>query len=163
MLRSILFMLAFLADTTVGQYPCEVCGAAGFAPTLDTKVYVGAQYWYCSEFVSRAADFAPDICSVAQAYALRDCGCHDYNLQPPPSPVVNLSTMCNICGGPNGSDLHAIDPSLANYNVGTGLGDTLTCGVVFQKGLAGDYQDDYVCHTVQESTRAICGCNGPSW
>lgn len=167
--RIILFSLAFLAQMTVGQYYCDVCGAPGFAPTLETKIYVGAQYWYCSEFVMRAFEFDPAVCSVVQAYAIRDCGCQDYFRQSPPAPFVTLTTMCNICGGPNGSDLHSINPGLENFLVGTGLGDipgyetTLTCGNIFRNGLAGHYQDPVICSRVQESTRAICGCDGLGW
>jgi hypothetical protein len=164
MLFSILFMLAFLAQRTLGA--CNVCGQPGFAPTLNTKIYVGAQYWYCSEFVSRSNEFDANTCAVVQSYALANCGCQNAYRSPPPPPPLNLGTMCNVCGGSNGSNLHSPPASMWNYNVGAvGLGITATCGFFFETAMQGAFgaPDSSSCHSLQESTRAICSCGGPGW
>lgn len=158
----ILFVLAFLAQTTVS---CDVCGAPEFAPTLvDPKIYVSDyEYWYCDELVWRANEFDSTTCGIVQAYAFANCGCQDFNRNPPPAPVVDLSVMCNICGGPNGSNLHHIDPSMWYYNVGSGsLGITATCGFFYETALQGAFQGSS-CSALQESTRASCWCGGPGW
>jgi hypothetical protein len=163
MLFSILFVLAFSTQRAVEA--CEVCGAAGYAPTVNaTKIDVGAQYWYCPELVSRSNEFNNDTCLIVQSLALKNCGCQNVNRNPLPAAPINLTTMCNICGGPNGSDLHAPKPAQWNANVGA-LGDTKTCGFFYQNALQGAFggQDNINCITLQESTRAICGCEGPGW
>ena len=164
MLFSILFVLTFLAQKTFGS--CEVCGQAGFAPTLNTQIYVGAQYWYCSEFVSRSNEFDADTCAIVQSYALASCGCQNAYRSPPPPAPVNLGNMCNICGGPNGSNLHSPAASKRNSNVGSNtLGITATCGYFYQTALQGAFggPDNANCRTLQEATRAICYCGGPGW
>ena len=164
MMLTVLFILTFLAQRTLGS--CEVCGAPGYYPTLNTKIYVGAQYWFCDEFVSRANEFDTNTCSIVQAYTLAQCGCQNANRSPPPASPLNLATMCNICGGPNGSDLYSPHSSKWNFNVGSGsLAVMATCGFFYETAKQGAFggPQDQNCHTLQESTRGICWCGGPGW
>ena len=164
--RSILFALAFLAQRTLSA--CPICIDPIFSITLpDNKVYMSGSstYWFCSELVTISNRFKPNQCAIAQSYALKDCGCQDAYRSPPPPPPINLLNMCNMCGGPNGSDLWEPGDTEWNSNVGSGsLGITSTCGSFYQTGLQGAFggQDSSNCRTLQESTRAICYCTGPS-
>jgi hypothetical protein len=164
MLFSILFVLAFLAQR-IGA--CNPCKQDGYYMTLvDTKFYVGAEYWRCSELEDRKNEFNANTCPIMQSYALKYCGCVNRNRNGKPKKPFRIAKMCNICGGPNGSNFHSPDASSWNNNVGSGsLGLTATCGFFYQTGLQGAFggQRNANCHTLQESTRAICSCRGPSW
>ena len=165
MLFSILFVLAFLAQTTlVGA--CNPCKEDGFVMTQNAKISVGKEFWWCNEFEERKNEFSGNSCALMQSYAIKHCGCRNPNRSPPPRPPYKMKKGCNICGGPNGSNLWTPAASQWNANVGAGsLGVTATCGFFFQTALQGAFggPQNPNCYTLRESTRAMCWCGGPGW
>lgn len=142
-------------------FTCNVCLEAGFSITKpDVEIYTGQanKMWKCREFEIMASngEFGRDVCAIVQGYALRDCGCEDgYGSPPPEQPIIDLGSICNVCGGENGSDLDQV--TYPEAFVDTGVGISAKCGFLYTHGFMGAFTKAQ-CDTIQKTVGAPCGC-----
>ena len=164
MMRTFSLLLLSLFTTQVFAGDCEVCGA-GYSMTASDSVsfYAGVDTLTCGtlrQFASERDD-TTDVCGIVQNYARTYCGCKDYRGNAaPPAPFQDNTVVCNICSGPNGSDLQTIHPDTEELIVDTGVsGFQAQCGYLYELGLS-DYGAFSAgeCQVVQNNVRGPCGC-----